>query len=124
MVMLLVFGVGLWAILRVGSRLRPARNVAGEWHVQWGEGTRPSLPDQMTVAQSGKFVTATFHAPDESRGIRLQGQLENTPAGLTLRGTRPAVSLTAVLDDAGDRLTGTAEGDATTRWQATRARGR
>lgn len=120
-VMLLAFGAGLWAILRVGNRLRPARNIGGEWQVKW-DATPAPLPERMTLAQSGRFVTATFHAPEQSRSFRLHGELGDGSRTLALQGTRPPVSLNAVLDDAGDRLTGTSAGEATAPWHATRVK--
>ena len=121
--MILIFGAGLWAILRVGNRLRPARNISGEWRVQWS-GEHGALPDRMTVAQSGKFITAVFLEPERGRGVRMKGQLDISPARLSLRGANPDVSMTATLDDAGQVMAGRIEGGASAAWRATRSRGR
>src|SRR5579859_3596494 len=54
LLMIAIFAGGLWGILRLGSGLRAARNVAGEWEIVWSDATGgEALPDRMTVDQSG-----------------------------------------------------------------------
>src|SRR3954467_14355878 len=75
-VMVLVFALGLWGILRAGSHLRPAPDVAGEWAVTW-ERSNTKLPARMTLNQSGPFINATLGG-DGVSGIKLGGALKRT----------------------------------------------
>ncbi len=117
--MILVFAAGLWAILRVGNRLKPAKNLAGEWQVTWSKAD-PQLPVQMTIAQSGKFLNATLHDADHPRGVHLAGLLEDAGTKLSLKAAKPEIALTARPDASGQRLLGRVEGGSPSVWQAVR----
>lgn len=63
--MFAMFGVGLWAVLRVGSALEAPAEIAGTWKVRWESDSPTSGPEEgtLTVDQSGRFCT--FHFDDE-----------------------------------------------------------
>ncbi len=118
-VMILTFSLGLWAILRAGSHLRAAPDVAGQWAVS-SERSDPNLPERLTLVQSGKFVNAVATRPDGST-FQLHGTLEQSAsagADLALKAVKDQSNLTATYDQPSQTLAGTAEGAG--RWHARR----
>ena len=118
--MMLVFAAGLWAILRIGSRLHAARNVAGEWELRSTDGG-PRLPDHLTLRQSGKFLTGTLQGRPDT--IQLHGELDQA-SKMTLRASGGRqLTMTATLDegDGGGKLVARFEGDISADAIATRA---
>jgi len=109
--MILVFSLGLWGILRVGSRLHAARDVAGEWDVK-GASAGAALPQRMTLIQSGRFLNATLH--DSNHNIKLRGTLDGKH--LVLKGVNEDAAMDALLDDSGTQLVWLGQG-----WRASRA---
>jgi hypothetical protein len=122
-VMILIFTVGLWAILRAGNHLHAARNVAGEWQVKWAQ-PGSQQPERLTLSQSGRFLNATLHEQDKSAGVQLSGRLEGegSESGrkLVLHAAKSDLTLNAILDDTGQVLAGSVEAGAPAGWQATR----
>lgn len=119
-VMVLVFSLGLWGILRLGSRLRAAPDIAGEWTLSW-DGTGAALPQRMTVNQSGKFVNVLLTRADPQNPVKLRGTLQQTASPqteLALKAVNDPSTMNGVYDPSRRTLTGTAEGYG--RWQATR----
>jgi hypothetical protein len=119
-VMILVFALGLWAILRAGSHLRAVPDVAGEWAVTWFD-SRTNAPARMTVNQSGRFVNATLTRADHGEAVKLRGTLERSGtsrADLTLKAVNEPLAMTATYDQSSRMLTGTTEGSV--RWHASR----
>jgi hypothetical protein len=53
-VTMLIFAVGMWAILRVGSGLHAARNVAGDWQLNVAPAAS-KVPDRLTIHQQAGF---------------------------------------------------------------------
>ena len=84
--MVATFAGGLWAILRLGSVLHAASNVAGEWQLRWTD-SQPgdNLPDRMTVDQSGRYLVATLKS--SGAPVRMDGRI------LSSRGDQPRFSL-------------------------------
>lgn len=105
LLMLPVFAGGLWVVLRLGSGLRAARNVAGEWQIQWNDAAPgEALPDRMTIDQSGRYLTATLRAP--AAAVRLSGRIDSNSSALSLRDPKASWTLAANLHE-DQTLTGT-----------------
>ena len=119
-VMILLFAAGLWGILRLGSHLRAAPDVAGQWSVSWDRaGAR--LPRRMTVNQSGKFLTVVLENPDRQNAVNLRGTLQRTDASranVSLNAVNDPLVLNAVYDPASRTFTGTSEASGS--WRAER----
>jgi hypothetical protein len=118
LVMMLIFAAGLWAILRIGTHLRAARNLAGEWQVAESS-SELTPPGRLSLHQSGKFLTGTLRS--RGKEIRLSGELEESQ--FTLRAARPPLTVTGMLNDGGDRLSGRFDGLICANWSATRPTG-
>jgi hypothetical protein len=119
-VMVLVFSLGLWVILRAGSGLRAAPDVAGEWLVTW-EG-RGEAPGPMTVTQSGTFISAVLGRGDGRLPVSLRGTLRRKQSGadVVLKGLGDPLVLTGELDSSGRLLVGTPGDRSQGAWHATR----
>ena len=118
-VMILAFSLGLWAILRAGSHLRAAPDVAGQWALT-SERPDPNLPERLTLVQSGRFVNAVATRADGST-VQLRGTLEqsgNSGVDLLLKAAKDQSNFTAAYDPPSQTLAGTAEGAG--RWHARR----
>jgi hypothetical protein len=120
-VMILVFSLGLWGILRAGSRLRAAPDVAGEWAVTW-EGREEKSPERLTVTQSGKFINAKLDRSDRRGGVKLRGTLERgaSEVDVVLKGVNDPTAMTAVFDQSRQTLVGSAGDGSTGGWRASR----
>jgi len=118
-VMILVFSLGLWAIMRAGSHLRAAPDIAGDWVITW-DAPQQKSPDRLTFAQSGRFIVATLNTSDGD-STKLRGTLERTGTGATIHLTRsnPQTELSATLDPSDHSLIGIF--DNSTGWHAIRA---
>ena len=105
LLMLAIFAGGLWAILRLGSGLRAAPNVAGEWQIRWTDaGAGEALPERIIIDQSGRYLTATINRP--TAPVRLSGRIDSESSAVALRDSRRSWNLSARLDD-NQILTGT-----------------
>jgi hypothetical protein len=119
-VMILVFSLGLWGILRLGSRLHAAPDVAGEWTLSW-DGAGAALPQRMIVNQSGKFVNVVLTRADLQSSVKFRGTLQQTGSPrteLALKAVNDPLTMNGVYDPASRTLSGTAEGSG--RWRAIR----
>jgi hypothetical protein len=105
LVTMLAFAAGLWGIMRVGSRLHAARNVAGEWEIKTTDGA--TLPNHLTVRQSGRFLTGTLAG--SAGHIPIHGQLVRA-SEIRLIASNPQVSMTATISDSGEKLAGRFDG--------------
>ena len=110
LLMIAIFAGGLWGILRLGSGLRAARNVSGEWQLLWTDAARgEGLPDRMTIDQSGRYLTATMKGPVVP--VRLSGRISGgaqSAAKLSLSDSKSSWKLAARLDE-NQLLTGSLE---------------
>lgn len=57
LVMFLALVAGLWAILRVGSRLEPPHDLSGSWSARPIDASPDADPLRMEIIQSGQFLT-------------------------------------------------------------------
>ncbi|HSZ58040.1 MAG TPA: hypothetical protein VK797_20420 [Tepidisphaeraceae bacterium] len=116
LVTMLMFAAGMWAVLRIGSELRAARNVAGEWQLNTAS-QATNLPERLTIQQSGRFLTGVLGDP--SAPISMRGEL---PQGSTilLAASHPQLSLTATLNEAGDKFVGRVDGAVSSELSGTR----
>jgi hypothetical protein len=74
-IMLAVYAAGMWAILAVGSTLRPQPDLAGEWEFVREDASGQAdaaKVERVTVEQSGRFVRLRFRAPDANPTINLK----------------------------------------------------
>src|SRR3954470_7568365 len=99
-IMVLIFAVGMWAILAFGSTLRAPPDLAGDW-IFAPEGDPRQETLHATIEQSGKFVRCRIG--NVSYDLRLRGGhdaavsgdrivLEGDGAGLTFQKT-PALDV-------------------------------
>ena len=71
--MLLVLIAGLWAILRVGSRIEPPHDLDGSWSARPIDASPDADPVRMEIIQSGRFLT--LHLVDmPTLNLRLKSQ--------------------------------------------------
>ena len=101
-VTMLIFAVGMWMIMRIGSGLHAAKNVTGDWQLSGSAGTS-KLPGRLTIRQSGRFLSGSLAE------IQLRGELEGGTK-LALAASRPQLTLTATLNSAGDQFVGRFDG--------------
>ena len=101
-VTMLIFAVGMWAIMRIGSGLHAARNVAGDWQLN-GPAGDSKLPERLTIRQSGRFLSGSLGQ------IQLDGELDKHST-IALTASRPQLTVNATLNDAGDRFVGRIDG--------------
>jgi hypothetical protein len=111
-VTMLMFAVGMWAILRVGSGLHAARNVAGDWQLNGTAGVS-KLPDRLTIHQSGRFLSGSLG------DIQVRGELEER-SKIALAASHLQLTLTATLNDSGDQFVGKSDGAFSSPFTATR----
>ena len=116
LVTMLTFVAGMWAVLRIGSGLRAARNVAGEWQLNTASQVT-KLPDRLTIHQSGRFLTGVLGGP--STDIPMRGELPER-SKIMLAASHPQLSLTATLNEAGDKFVGRVDGTVSTELSGTR----
>jgi hypothetical protein len=104
--MFVALGVGLWAVLRLGTTLQAPAEIAGTWQVQWETAppTGSGFKGTMTVDQSGRFCTFHF---DNTRTMSLkmvagtalgQGDPQSPIARLVGEGYDMTIHPTAVRD--------------------------
>lgn len=126
LVMIGVFGLGLWGILHFGGTLRAAVYVAGDWRVKWNApAANPPLPDRLTIEQSGRYLYATLRRPDSSGAVRLRGELRAFPdrndiSEIRLTSSDDRWRLTATLHENDQRITGHLSGAPRCDWEARR----
>lgn len=71
--MFLVLIAGLWAILRVGSRIEPPHDLSGSWSARPIDASPDADPIRMEIIQSGRFLTLQLtNAP--TLNVRLKSQ--------------------------------------------------
>jgi hypothetical protein len=104
-VTMLAFAAGLWAILRFGSHLHAAKNVAGEWEIATTAGS--TLPNRLAIRQSGKFLTGTLQG--SAGKIQMHGEFVQA-SEITLISSNPRVTMTATISNTGDKLAGRFDG--------------
>ena len=68
--------LGMWAVLHIGATLHAPPDLRGRWNLAWAEQPSPSLPQELSLAQSGIFLDARWGL------TALSGRLERTgPSG-------------------------------------------
>lgn len=111
-VTMLIFAVGMWAILRVGSGLHAARNVTGDWQLNVTPASS-KLPERLTIQQSGRFLSGSLGK------IRLRGELgQGSNIAMTARGSQ--LTLNATLNNSGDQFVGKVDGAFSSEFTAVR----
>ena len=121
LLMVAIFAGGLWGILRLGSGLHAARNVAGEWEIDWTPASPDeALPDRMIIDQSGRYLTVTMKGP--AAPVRLNGRItsDGHVSKLSVHDHNSSWKLAAWLDDK-QLLTGSLQTPAPHSLQARRA---
>jgi hypothetical protein len=113
--MFALLGVGLWAVLRIGAKLRAPEEIAGTWKVRWEteSPTGGAKEGTLAVDQSGRFCTFHFDGNRRSFSMKMiEGTaLDRNTTGLPvarLEGDGYQVTLhsTAVQDSLRLELTG------------------
>lgn len=85
MIMLLVFAVGMWAVLVFGSTLQPQPDIAGEWELS-PEGRGNQQPIRATVQQSGRYVRMMLAGKKlDLRIVASRPQIQMTGNNVTVR---------------------------------------
>jgi hypothetical protein len=105
-VTMLVFAGGLWAILRIGSHLRAARNIAGEWQIAL-QSVRATPANRLSIHQSGRFLTGRLRYGGKE--FQLSGDLQDSK--FTLHSPGQPLAVSGAVDETGDRLNGRFEGE-------------
>ena len=99
--MIAIFAGGLWGILRVGSGLRAAPSVSGQWQFRWTDASPgDALPQRMSIDQSGRYLSAAMQGP--AGPIRLNGRLasdRHSTARISLADPKSSWKLSARLDE-------------------------
>ena len=125
-VMIGIFGLGLWGILHFGATLRAAAYVAGDWQVRWNApSARPPLPDRLTIEQSGRYLNAMLRRLDSSAAVRLRGELHASPDRAGISEIRLASSderwqMTATFQEDDQRMSGRLKSGQPGNWEARR----
>jgi hypothetical protein len=116
LVMLSVFGTGLWGILRAGAGLKAADSITGEWQLAWESASSGiSPPDRITFEQYGRYLIASLRR-GEQPVARLKGELR--AESLELKSGDGRWTLTGTLDPACREIRGTANAPTPSTWVA------